>query len=115
MKILSVLFLAVLVAQTWSYSLTGPLKRGQRCLLCTEEYEPVCGVNGEGIRKTFGNNCELVQWNCLAGKDYKHISHGVCPESIKSGLLNSTCTIICPNDSHPACGCVRSFTGHFLK
>ncbi|XP_025833863.1 uncharacterized protein LOC108739175 isoform X1 [Agrilus planipennis] len=81
MKIVSALFLgAVFVAQTWSYSEIGTFTMGQGCLLCTEEYEPICGANSEGIRKTFGNDCELVEWNCLVGDDYKHISHGICSE-----------------------------------
>ncbi|XP_018328454.2 vasotab-like [Agrilus planipennis] len=108
MKILSALFLAVFVAQAWSYSEIGPLKMGEECLLCTEEYEPVCGVNGEGIRKTFGNDCELVEWNCLTGEDYKHISHGVCPESVKSGFKDPTCSIVCPDGRQPTCGCVKA-------
>ncbi|XP_025833868.1 uncharacterized protein LOC108739177 [Agrilus planipennis] len=105
MKILSALFLAVFVAQTWSYSLTGPLKKRQGCLLCTDEYEPVCGVNSEGIRKTFGNNCDLDQWNCVTGEDYEHISHGVCPESVKSGFGDPTCTIVCQIGQFPSCHC----------
>ncbi|XP_025833867.1 uncharacterized protein LOC112903868 [Agrilus planipennis] len=106
MKILSVLFLAVFVAQTWSYSVTGPLKK-QECLMCAQKYKPVCGVNGDGIRRTFGSHCELAQWNCLAGTDYKHISHGVCPESVKSRVLKGTCTIVCPDSSHPSCQCLN--------
>ncbi|XP_018328451.1 vasotab-like isoform X2 [Agrilus planipennis] len=107
MKILSALFLAVFVAQAWSYSETGTFKMGQECVLCTGEYEPVCGVNSEGIRKTFGNDCELVQWNCLAGEDYKHIRHGFCRDYVRPGLKDPLCTIVCPNGKQPHCGCSR--------
>ncbi|XP_018328446.1 vasotab-like isoform X3 [Agrilus planipennis] len=109
MKIFSALFFgAVFVTQTWSYSEIGTFTMGQGCLLCTEEYEPICGANGEGIRKTFGNDCELVEWNCLVEDDYKHISHGICSESLESGLLNGTCTIVCPDNRQPNCGCAKA-------
>ncbi|KAK9696336.1 Kazal-type serine protease inhibitor domain [Popillia japonica] len=34
-------------------------------IFCTEEYDPVCGEDSDGNRKTYGNRCEIALDQCL--------------------------------------------------
>lgn len=31
---------------------------------CADEWDPVCATDGNGIYRTFGNSCEIDQYNC---------------------------------------------------
>lgn len=33
-------------------------------IVCTEQYDPVCGLNDYGNYRIFGNACKLRQYNC---------------------------------------------------
>ncbi|XP_050095153.1 vasotab-like [Anopheles aquasalis] len=54
---------------------------GTNCdILCTADESPVCGVsrNGQGKRRTFGNRCNMDQYNCDHNKDYIFQREGEC-------------------------------------
>ncbi|KAK9718250.1 Kazal-type serine protease inhibitor domain [Popillia japonica] len=48
---------------------------------CADEWDPVCATDGNGIYRTFGNSCEIDQYNC--GLDtvrcFEMVSAGPCP------------------------------------
>lgn len=47
---------------------------GQACtdILCTDQYDPICGRPRRcGTLKTFGNSCQMGQWNCEHPKESK--------------------------------------------
>ncbi|XP_025832192.1 vasotab-like isoform X2 [Agrilus planipennis] len=68
-KLLPLLLVAFMV-QSWSYA--------QDCPVCTAQYQPVCGVNGKGHKRTFSNACVLGQTNCAENQDYTFLRAGVC-------------------------------------
>ncbi|KAG0283722.1 hypothetical protein BGZ96_011892 [Linnemannia gamsii] len=57
---------------TTTTTTTGKQKSGaaskahpQNCSdICTEQYEPYCAINSEGVKKEFFNPCQLDLYNC---------------------------------------------------
>ncbi|XP_025829789.1 vasotab-like [Agrilus planipennis] len=94
MKTLAALLLVVFLAQFWSYGETASLEKDEDCPLCLDVYQPVCGINGKGNKKTFPNECELDQYNCFEGDDYELESEDVCPGVVQPDLETGPSVIL---------------------
>ncbi|XP_018332681.1 vasotab-like [Agrilus planipennis] len=94
MKTLSALLLVVFFAQFWSYGETASLEKDQACPICAAVYQPVCGINGKGNKRTFPNKCEMDGYNCFQGDDYELEGDDVCPEVVQPDLKKEPSVIL---------------------
>ncbi|KAK9718249.1 Kazal-type serine protease inhibitor domain [Popillia japonica] len=48
---------------------------------CGGVWDPVCATDGNGIYRTFGNSCEILQYNCRldTARCFEMVSDGPCP------------------------------------
>ncbi|XP_059142361.1 ovomucoid-like [Physella acuta] len=68
---------------------------------CTKLYKPICGSDG----KTYGNQCELDNANCLNGGRINALFEGDCIKGCYKGDANRTCPVKgCPRLLNPVCG-----------
>ncbi|XP_018332064.1 uncharacterized protein LOC108741683 [Agrilus planipennis] len=61
-----------------SYDETESLDQVKACSTCSGDFEPLCGRNENGDRRTFSNTCALNRYNCLTGEGYKFFKNGLC-------------------------------------
>ncbi|KAG8234372.1 hypothetical protein J437_LFUL014837 [Ladona fulva] len=56
------------------------LVAAQRCPdVCTADYNPVCGQNSKGQKRTFSNSCQLNVYSCKNPRNaYRKIKNGAC-------------------------------------
>lgn len=76
---------------------------GGNVAVCPSIYQPVCGKNGYGEKKTFSSSCHLTQHNSLMQQDYQVYSDGNCNDDDDSITIES-CPSFCPGNYQPVCG-----------
>lgn len=68
---------------------------------CPGNYQPVCGKNNFGEKRTFSNECRLRSENCLKKSGFIIIIDGECINIIDDG--HDSCPTICPANYQPIC------------
>lgn len=67
---------------------------------CPGNYQPVCGKNNFGEKKTFSNECRLKSENCLKKSGFIIVNDGECV-NYDDGV--TSCTTFCPANYQPIC------------
>lgn len=67
---------------------------------CPGNYQPVCGKNNFGEKRTFSNECRLKSENCLKKSGFVIVSDGECVNYDDGSV---SCPTICPANYQPIC------------
>ncbi|XP_044742657.1 agrin-like isoform X2 [Chrysoperla carnea] len=73
----------------------------EKCnMICTKEYNPVCGLDNTGNSKTFSNKCTFEYEQCEnRGAEWRLIAESECDNT-----KTTTCTDFCTMEYRPVCG-----------
>ncbi|XP_050420810.1 ovomucoid-like [Adelges cooleyi] len=61
---------------------TTTISPGRKCdTVCTLDYKPICGSDGQKVNLSFGNKCVMENYNCEHNTKLTVKSEGECPNS----------------------------------